>query len=165
MPRKRPERELQQTRSIAEVSADTLALETLLRSLEKGDQLTYVEITQRCGVKMDAKGRARIHTAAKRAGRVYATVRDVGITMLSGANGGPIVKAGVIRLDNQAKRLEKTSAMVLDQVGDEMEHADRNEVILVAGLFARVRIMADQHKKEMKLRAARPRRVDARGLE
>lgn len=154
---------MSERKTIQDASAETLALEAMLGELGPGEQVSYAEIQQRTGVTMDGRNRNRLRVAAKRAGRVYATIRGFGIAMSSGENGAAIVKGGMVRLDNHVKRQERVTSAILLQHGREMPPDDRAQVTAMAAMFATVRNIADQQKRELRLmRSKTPQRLAAR---
>lgn len=137
------------TKTIQEVSSDTLKLEEYVRTLAPGEKVAYLEISMATGVAMDTRGKQRLRVACKRAKRVYATIRDFGIEMSSGHNAGSISRTGLVRLDNMARKQEKVNVALLEQHAEDMPVLDRNQISTVASMFATVRVMADGHKKMM----------------
>jgi hypothetical protein len=150
-------------KTIEKVAAETLTLEGLFRSLKAGEPITYAEIQKRTNVRMDAKGRARLRTAAKRANRIYAVHRGIGLAMSDHINGIDIVHGRLTRVDAAVKKAEKTTTEILHQHSDQMTKDDRNHVMAVSVMFANVRVIADQHKRELRLaESRRPKCITAR---
>lgn len=112
-------------RTVAKVSAETLALEQLIASLAPGAAITFIEITQRTGIPMDNKNRARLRVAAKRANRIYTAERNVGIVMSHPISVMDITLTGVERIHGCVRRHEQTTATLLQQHGAEMEQTER----------------------------------------
>lgn len=151
------------TPTIAEVSEDTLALETYLRGLPVGALVSYAEIARDAGVPMDGRGKARLRVASKRAQRVYTTIRGFGLKLSDAFNSLTIIQDRLVRVDNSVKRAETTTQLVLSQHREEMQQEDRRQAELVSMMFANVRAISNQRKRE--LRQARAKLAAALGIE
>jgi hypothetical protein len=146
------------TTTIADVSEDTLAIESYLRSLKPGDTTTYAEIHKATRVRMDSAGKAKIRSAAKRANIIYTTIRGVGIQLADEVNGVPILADRLVRVDNATKRAEKIAATIYEQHGAKMTEENKATTIGVIAIFGTIRVLADQRRRELRrLEKARPK--------
>ena len=144
--------------TFADVSEDTLAIESYLRSLKPGSTATYAEIHKATGVWMDFSGKAKIRSAAKRANIVYTTTRNVGIQLSDEENGVPILADRLVRVDNATKRAEKIAATIYEQHGAKMTEENKATTIGVIAIFGTIRVLADQRRRELRrLEKSRPK--------
>ncbi len=144
--------------TIADVSEDTLAIESYLRSLNPGDTSTYAEIHKATAVQMGSAGKAKMRSAAKRANIIYTTIRGVGIQLADETTGVPILATRFVRFDNAVKRTEKIAATIYEQHGAKMTDEDKATTIGVIAMFGTVRVLADQRRRELRrLEKSRPK--------
>lgn len=153
-------------KTIAEISKETLAVEEFIRTLSADETATYLEIEQATGVRMDARGRARIAVATKRAGAAYACIKGFGIKMAGPMTGRDLVMDRTARIDSAVKRAERIAAIVMARHRDGMPASDRQQVELTSATFAMIRVLANDRKRELKLaRKDKPPTVMPRSLQ
>ena len=94
--------------TIAEVSQDTLTLETFLNQQPPGAYFTYEDITEATGVKMDTAGKGYLRTAVKRSRHIaLVTTIGHGVTIASETNFTQHVGHKLQGIANGAKRIGK----------------------------------------------------------
>ena len=145
--------------TFAEVHEDTVALEKFLAATTPGQSASYVEIEQATGVRMDAKGRARLRTAARRASKIYTIQRNLGIVLSSPENAHGIMTHGLQRLSNHTVRQEKVTTGLLHQHAEGMDASERNHMSAVAAMFATVRVLAKNHQRAITEEARKRERL------
>lgn len=127
-------------KSIQDVSKQTLQIESVLKTAEKGEMFTYERMEDLSGVKMDAAGKGYLNTALRRLGMVKNTIRGVGFTTLDKTNAVSIVSHGVIKIDNATRRAEKTTKLVQkNDVYNELSDMDKKHINTVGAMLGSIR--------------------------
>ena len=135
---------------IHEPTKETLALEQFLETHQPGTELTYHQIAQVTGVKMDLKGKGYLRSAIHRLKLEYICNHGVGITLGSPTNSSTIIAHKVIRIDNSVKQAEKTTKNVHRQFYDHLPYAEQKQVNYLAALFGTIRSYSQSAKRLFK---------------
>ena len=144
--------------TIPEVAKETLALEVYLRDLKPGAAVSFAEIHRQTGVPMDTKGKSHLRTAAKRAGKIWGSIRGLGVQLADETHGPAIIASECMRVDNAVRKAEKKTTIVYEAFGAKMTKADRDLTVGLLALFGTVRVLADQRKREIRrLERSRPK--------
>jgi hypothetical protein len=144
-------------KSIQEVSRETLVLENFVRTIPPGEQVPFALIEEKTGVRMNQNGKGHLRTAVKRAGRVCAAIRGFGIKMSNEAIVVDIMGAGVKRVRNGMRKIEKNGSLMLEQHGPKMDVRERNTCELTVSAIAAMRVSAESRARELvAIEKARP---------
>ena len=131
-------------KSIAEISEESLKLISFFNDRQPGEEISYTEIEQGSGVRMDTRGKAFMRTALKRLGREYATHKGRGIELASPKNGLAIIANKVIKIDNAVKRGERTTRNIQRAFINVMDERDKRAVLFLVAGFGAIRLAAEQ---------------------
>lgn len=132
--------------TIAEVSKQTLQIESVLKTAKPGDFITYKNLEILSGVKMDNKGKSYMRTALNRLKLEYSPRMGEGIELASPANSISIVSKRVIKIDNSVKRAEKTTKRVQNQFYDQLTEHEQKNVNYLSAVFASLRAYSQSAK-------------------
>lgn len=131
------------TKSIPEVSAETVRLQEYLKTRSPGEIITYSSIEKETGIRMDTKGRNHLRKAAKREKIEYACHYGNGIELADGKNGYQIVRGRLIKVNRTLKRSEKTHRNIQGQFLDKMTQRDKDAMLFLGGVFGAIRLAAE----------------------
>jgi hypothetical protein len=132
--------------TIAEVSKQTLLIESALKDSKSGEFITYKKIESITGVKMDNKGKSYLRTALNRLKLEYSPVRGEGIELASPENSIALVSKRVIKIDNSVKRAEKTTKRITNQFYDKLSEAEQKNVNYLSAVFGSLRAYSQSAK-------------------
>lgn len=133
-------------KTIAEVSKQTLQIESVLKSAKPGDFMTYKNLEVLSGVRMDDKGKAYMRTALKRLNFEYAVVIGEGIELMCPENAISLVSKRVVKIDNSVKRAEKTTKNVQNQFYDKLTESEQKNVNYLSAVFGSLRAYSQSAK-------------------
>lgn len=125
--------------TIAEVSKQTLQIESVLKQAKPGDFITYRNLEVLSGVKMDNRGKAYMRTALNRLKLEYSPRPGEGIVLASPENSISIVSKRVIKIDSSVKRAEKTTKRITNQFYDKLTENEQRNVNYLSAVFASLR--------------------------
>lgn len=132
--------------TIAEVSKQTLQIESVLRAAKPGDFITYKNLELLSGVKMDNKGKGYMRTALNRLKLEYSPRMGEGIELASPENSISIVSKRVIKIDSSVKRAEKTTKRITNQFYDKLTEHEQKNVNYLSAVFASLRAYSQSAK-------------------
>lgn len=132
--------------TIAEVSKQTLQIESVLKAAKPGDFITYKNLEVLSGVRMDNKGKGYMRTALNRLKLEYSPRMGEGIELASPENSISIVSKRVIKIDNSVKRAEKTTKRVQNQFYDKLTEHEQKNVNYLSAVFASLRAYSQSAK-------------------
>lgn len=132
--------------TIAEVSKETLRIENVLKTCKPGEFLSYANITNLSGVKMDNRGKQFLRTALNRLKLEYSPVMGKGIELAGPMNAIGIVSKRVIKIDNSVKRAEKTTKRVTNQFYDQLGEHEQKNINYLGAVFASLRAYSQSAK-------------------
>lgn len=128
------------------VSEQTLKIESVIKHLRPGDFISYQNIFELSGVRMDVKGRSYLRTALNRLGIEYTSVWGKGIELASHKNAISIVASRVVKIDNSVKRAEKTTKRITNQFYDKLNEDEQKNVNYLSAIFASLRAYSSSAK-------------------
>lgn len=134
-------------KTIQEVSQETLKIEHTLKTIGGGIRISYKEIEERTGVKMDARGKGFLRSAARRMKMPYVTYKGEAIELLSPENAKFIVGHSVVKIDNSVKRAERTTKSVRGQVYERLPENERKTIDVLSALFGSIRAFSTSAKQ------------------
>lgn len=134
-------------KSIAEVSTETLKLESYLKDKEAGEFVSYNQITSDTGVIMDYRGKGFLRTALHRLGREYSTHTGQGIELASPENSMNIVTNRLVRINNAVKRGDRTTRNIQRDFLMQMSEQDKKRILFCASIFGAIRLAAEQGRQ------------------
>ena len=137
--------------TLAKISEESLTLVNYLKSVEHGQILSYQQIEQETGVKMNTPaGRSYLRTACKKLKREYSCIRGVGIKLASADTATTLIIGRLVRIDNAVKRGERTYNNVSVAFYNELEPAEQRQINFVGAAFGAIRVAAENGKYYLK---------------
>lgn len=133
-------------RTIAQVSESTLILQTYLEGKKDGAQLSYSQIGNETGVRMNDAGKSYLRTALKRAKKEYSTIRKYGIKLADKDTAMGIVTHKLEKIDRSIKRGEKTHKNIQSQFFDSLSQNEQREILYLGAVFGAIRVAANNGK-------------------
>lgn len=134
-------------KTIAQVSEDTLKLQAFIEQQEHGATLSYLEIEQATGVRMDTHGKAHLRQATKRSKREYSPIRGAGIRLASAESCMPILGGRITRIDRAVRRADKSQKLLQEQFFASLSAEDQRKILFAGAVFGAIRLAADQGKQ------------------
>jgi hypothetical protein len=125
-----------------EPSKELAMLKGFFEAIPKGAYLTYVEIADKSGVEMDARGKQVLRSALHSLRREYRCDRGVGIELESEKNAMHIVTGRVKRVSSSLKRADKTATRMTERYVAQLPKDDRDRLLATASLFGAIKSMA-----------------------
>jgi hypothetical protein len=110
---------------------DFRAFTAVISAASDGKRMSYVEIEQASGVRMDQRGKGIFRSAAKRSNRPYLTIPGLGVEFSSADNAIEIARDKLVRVRHSVSRFQKTASILADKHLDEMRPADKSALILM----------------------------------
>lgn len=126
-------------KTIAEVSAETIRIENVLKELNEGEQISYLKLEQLTGVKMDSRGKGFMRTALKRLQIEYTPIHGEGIELGSPDTATKLISTKIVRIDNSVKRAEKTVKNVHNKFFDRLDDIEKKNVLYFGAVFGAIR--------------------------
>lgn len=136
-------------KTIAEVSKETLQIENVLKTLPPGTIVTYQELQDQSGVKMDGKGKSYLRTATNRLKLQYSPIRGIGIKLCCPETATSIIASKVIGIDNKVKKAAKSTKIIQEKFYDKLSPADQQHVNIVSSVFGFIRSYSQSAKKQL----------------
>lgn len=133
-------------KTIAKVSDETLRIENYLIGTSDGQFISYQEIEQNTGVKMNNAGKSYLRTALHRLNLEYSCVRGEGIKLADAANALTIVVDRVGRIDRAIKRGDRTNNNLISQFYNDMNDDDKKRILFVGSAYGALRNAARNSK-------------------
>lgn len=122
-----------------EPSAETLKIENALKVTRPGEFISYKNIEQFTGVRMDNRGKGFLRTALNRLRLEYTPLKGKGIQLASAETAIAIVSRRVIKIDNSVKRAEKTTKRISNQFYDKLSEPEQKTVNFLSSIFSALR--------------------------
>ena len=137
--------------TLAKISEESLTLINYLKEVEHGQILSYQQIEQDTGVKMDKPaGRSYLRTACKKLKREYSCIRGVGIKLAIAESASTLIIGRLVKIDNAVKRGERTYNNVSVAFYDELPPAEQRQINFVGAAFGAIRVAAENGKYYLK---------------
>lgn len=137
--------------TLAKISEESLTLVNYLKGVEHGQILSYQQIEQDTGVKMDTPaGRSYLRTACKKLKREYSCIRGVGIQLASADTASTLVIGRLVKIDNAVKRGERTYNNVSVAFYNELSPVEQRQINFVGAAFGAIRVAAENGKYYLK---------------
>jgi len=137
--------------TLAKISEESLTLINYLKDVEHGQILSYQQIEQDTGVKMNTPaGRSYLRTACKKLKREYSCLRGVGIKMASADTAMTLVVGRLVKIDNAVKRGERTYNNVSLGFYNELPPEQQKQINFVGAAFGAIRVAAENGKYYLK---------------
>ena len=137
--------------TLAKISEESLTLVNYLKDVEHGQILSYQQIEQDTGVKMNTMaGRSYLRTACKKLKREYSCLRGVGIKLADKETATTLVIGRLVKIDNAVKRGERTYNNVSIAFYNELSPAEQKTINFVGSAFGAIRVAAEQGKYYLK---------------
>lgn len=133
-------------KTIAEISKQTLQIESVLKNAKPGDIITYKNLEILSGVRMDNKGKGYMRTALNRLKLEYSPIVGEGIELASPENSISIVSKRVIRIDSSVRKAEKTTKRITNQFYDKLSEHEQKNVNYLSAVFASLRAYSQSAK-------------------
>ena len=118
----------------AEVQLALEKLGDLINRTPDGTTLSWVEIEQKTGVKMDQHGRHLFHRARAKAGREHLPLRGSGVVLSEPKNAVDVVRLRDRRIAGAARRANRADARIQHRHIQELNPQDREEVLMRSAL-------------------------------
>ena len=137
--------------TLAKISEDSLTLISYLKDVEHGQILSYQQIEQDTGVKMDTPtGKSYLRTACKKLKREYSCLRGVGIELASAKTASTLVVGRLVRVDNAVKKAERTYKNVSLAFYNELPPQEQKQINFIGAAFGAIRVAAENGKYYLK---------------
>ena len=137
--------------TLAKISEESLALVNYLKDVEHGQILSYQQIEQDTGVKMNTQaGRSYLRTACKKLKREYSCLRGVGIQLMGVNTATTLIVGRLVKIDNAVKRGERTYNNVSVAFYNELSPAEQKKINFVGAAFGAIRVAAENGKYYLK---------------
>ena len=137
--------------TLAKISEDSLTLVNYLKDVEHGQILSYQQIEQDTGVKMNTQaGRSYLRTACKKLKREYSCIRGIGVKMASAEMASTLIIGRLVKIDNAVKRGERTYNNVSVAFYNELPPAEQKQINFVGAAFGAIRVAAENGKYYLK---------------
>jgi hypothetical protein len=122
-------------KGIAEVSKETLQIETYLQTLNPGEQVLYSIIETETGIKMDERGKSCLRSALRRLRLNYTRLRSPntgkGYILASPENSVGIVVENVMRVDKGIRKTHKVTESLKKSFYSQLNDQDKNSLDFV----------------------------------
>jgi hypothetical protein len=123
------------------IDADAIA--ALLDATADGATLSWLEIEQKTGVKMNYRGKDLVRRVIRRADRAHASIPGSGIRLSCPESSVEIVENAVHRIVGAMGTASRTTRVVLDRHGKDMSDEDRQKLIRVHGTLGAVKALTN----------------------
>lgn len=135
------------SKSIQEVSKETLKLENVFSSATPGELFTYSKLQELTGVRMDNNGKGYMRTALKRLKLPYKVYSGKGVEILSAKNATEIIVHRVSKIDNSIKKADKVTRQVSAKVYNELTEPEQKNINFLGALFGTIRAYSISAKR------------------
>lgn len=136
--------------TLAKISEESLKLIEYLKGIEHGQILSYQQIEQDTGVKMDNKGKSYLRTACKNLKREYSALKGIGIELASSKTASTLIVGRLIKIDNAVRRGERTYNNVSVAFYNELAPEEQRQINFVGAAFGAIRVAAENGKYFLK---------------
>jgi hypothetical protein len=134
-------------KSIPEMSTETLLLKDYFNDAPDGAIITYTDMENRTGIRMDVKGKQRMRSALRSLRREFACIHGHGIEIESAHNALSLVNNRLIKVDNAVKRGEKTSTRMTKYLSS-MDNSNRERLLHVVSIFGAIKASAELAREQ-----------------
>lgn len=128
--------------TVAQVSAQTLAIQAFLEKCKPGQELSFDRIAAESKVKMDEKGKAYLRSALYRAKIEYSAIVGYGIQLAAPNNADQILVRRLDKIDRSVKRGERTHRNIHEQFFNSLTPDKQREILYVGAIFGAIRVAA-----------------------
>ena len=133
-------------RTVGKISKDSIKLYNYFRGLSPGTELSYCQIENDTGIKMDEIGKNHMRTALNKAKIEYDLIWGYGIVLAQPDNVIKILNTKLIKIDNAVKKADKTNKN-LGVFYSELPPHEQKQVLMVGAVFGAIRVAADNGKR------------------
>jgi len=133
-------------KTIQKVSEDTLKIENYLKDQNEGQEITYSEIAQETGVKMDNRGKTFLRTAFKRLKIEYECQKGKGIRLACKDSANTILVHRVVKIDNAVKKTGRTHKNLTNRFYDRLDEQEKKFSNMVGSWLGAARVIARNGK-------------------
>lgn len=137
----------------------TLILAEFLSKKPEGTRISYVEIEESTGIKMDVTGKNYLRSALKMSHIESITEKGYGIELASAENASEIVSNQFLRIDNSVKRGRKVTQNISNQFDAKLSEPDRAKVNYAISIFGAIEASADSYRSMRKLERFRAKQI------
>jgi hypothetical protein len=123
-------------KTIAEISKETVAIESFLKTCKPGEKIPYLVLEKETNVKMDTRGKAFLRSAMRRLRLEYSCIRGHGIELCSPKNATSIIAYKIIGVDRSVRRAHKTTRHVSDQFYHQLADDDKRQVAIAQSILS-----------------------------
>lgn len=140
-------------KSIAEISAETLRIESVLKELKSGEFISYESLEARSNVKMDNRGKGYLRTAFNRLKLTYSPVIGEGVELTGSENATQVVGGEVIKVDRAVFRADKKFKIIINSdYFKDINPSDKKDILCVGSMMETLR----NHSKGTKIFFQKP---------
>ena len=122
-------------------------LRDFVDALIDGRRVSWLEVEQATGIKMDPAGQALIRLTLKRQRRPYLSLVGLGFEVSSAHNGVPIVEAKTRRFVSALAVARETTEQVSGRHINEMTQPNKNKLLHHQAVFSTLELSASLAKK------------------
>ena len=140
------------TKTIAEVSKETLTIEAYLRDLPEGHILYFGELEKECNVEMNEKGKSYLRTALKRLDLEYSCIWGEGIRLADVSIASDIIVTKLSKISNAVKRGQKTYNHISEKFYDRLTQDEQRQIIFIGSGFAAIQLAVENGRRVLKQR-------------
>lgn len=117
---------------------DFVKVKVFLTEQKDGARVSWVEIEQGAGVRMDSRGKSLTRTALRMMRRPYLPMPGHGIEMSSAAIGPEIVEKGIRRIGHAISGAKKTTENIVERHLDAMPQESKNKILRAQAILSTV---------------------------
>ena len=126
-------------------------------AIERPDQrISYLEIEDATGVKMDLRGKGYLRNAAKYSGVEYSAIPKYGIEIAGPNNGTQIIGGRLARIDAATRRAETATKNINRRYLGDMSQEDQKTILFLGSVFGAIRASAEGYKRLAQARRHKP---------
>ena len=114
--------------------ADIATLREVIDNTKDGAVLSWVELEQMSGVRMDARGRGLFRVAMRKNKRAYKALRGAGVELSSPRNAVTILRQMDGRIGGAVRRATKVDGHIQGRHLEQLDARDRAEVLMRSSL-------------------------------
>jgi len=137
-------------KTIAKISEESITLINYLESIANGQVLSYSQIQQETGVKMDNAGKSYLRTALNKLKREYSAIHGIGIELTCAKTATSVVVKRLVKIDRSVGRAEKTVKRVTTQFYNELSEPEQKQVNFLGAIFGAIKLSARNGKYYLK---------------
>jgi hypothetical protein len=135
--------------SIPEREIEVARLCEYFSSLPNGAKVSWEEIEEHAGVRMNMSGREQARRALRRLRWPYLPVRGEGVVLSSADSALTIMRGKFVKIDHAVRKADTTRAHLTERHLPDMSGRDQRSMLLLASFFGAVRTIANDARRRV----------------